>query len=269
MAKKTDRIGETNVGNEGCVIKIVEYNGNNDIIVEFQDECKYRLHTQYNNFKKGNCKNPFHPSVYKHGYLGVDKNNNVPKTQEFKNGKSILAWEYKKWKEMLRRCYDNKFKERRPTYKDVTCCERWLCFAYFLEDLEKLKEEYNWSKDEKLNLDKDILNKNNKEYSLENCVLIPSCINSLFTKREAKRGKYPIGVCYNKRDKKYQAHCSINGEYKALGYYNTIEQAFYAYKIAKEQEIKRIANECISKGFITKDSRLYKAMIEYKVEIDD
>ena len=37
----------------------------------------------------------------------------------------------------------------------------------------------------------------------------------------------------------------------------------------KEQEIKRIAEDCISKGFITKDSRLYKAMISYQIEIDD
>jgi len=51
--------------------------------------------------------------------------------------------------------------------------------------------------------------------------------------------------------------------------FNTPEQAFNAYKIAKEEEVKRIANECVSKGYVNKDSRLYKAMIEYKIEIDD
>ena len=269
MANKIDRTGETNTSNEGCIMKIVEYNRNDDIIVEFQDEHKHRVHTKYYHFKKGNVKNPFSPSVYEYGYLGVDKSGNVPKTYESKNGKSISTWEYDKWQAMLKRCYDSKYKEKHLTYKDVICCERWLCFSYFLEDLEILKEEYNWDKDEKLNLDKDILNKNNKIYSLENCVLIPSCINLLFTKSDGSRGKYPIGVCYNKRDKKYQAKCSINGKYKGLGYYNTVEDAFNAYKIAKENEIKRVANECISKGYITKDSRLYKTMIEYKVEIND
>ena len=48
-----------------------------------------------------------------------------------------------------------------------------------------------------------------------------------------------------------------------------MEEAFNAYKIAKEQEIKRIANKCVSKGYITKDSRLYKAMINYQVKITD
>ena len=48
-----------------------------------------------------------------------------------------------------------------------------------------------------------------------------------------------------------------------------MEEAFNVYKIAKENEIKRVANDCILKGFMTKDNRLYKAMINYQVEIDD
>ena len=54
-----------------------------------------------------------------------------------------------------------------------------------------------------------------------------------------------------------------------LGLYNTPEEAFNAYKIAKEQEIKRVANECVSKGYITQESRLYNAMISYQVKITD
>ena len=269
MSKKTDRTGEIGVSNEGCVIKIVKYNDARDVIVEFQDEHKYRAHTSYQAFKKGRCKNPFYPSVCGHGYLGVDKNGNVPKTREFKDGKRVHTWEYNKWNAMLQRCFDNKYKERNPTYEGVTCCNRWLCFANFLEDLEILKQEYNWDDDIKLNLDKDILHKGNKLYSLENCVLMPDYINNLFTKRDNDRGNCPIGVSYNKRAKKYQARCNVNGKLISLEYYNTIEEAFNAYKQAKEQEIKRIAEECVSKGYIVKDSRLYNAMISYQIEIDD
>ena len=267
--QKIDRTGEVGVSNEGCIMKIAEYNNNYDVIIEFQDEHKYRVHTQYSNFKNGQCKNPFFASVFGHGYYGVDKNGNVPKTKEFKDGKLCSTWEYNKWMNMLKRCFDNKLKEKYPTYKDVTCCNRWLCFANFLEDFEILKQEYNWNEGEKLNLDKDILHKGNKIYSLENCVLVPDYINSLFIKRDAKRGEYPIGVCYNKGAKKYQAFCSINGKQISLGLYNTPEEAFNAYKQAKENEIKRIANDCVSKGYITKDSRLYNAMISYQIEIDD
>ena len=269
MSKKTDRIGETNISNEGCVVKIVEYNNALDIIIEFQDEHKYRVHTNYQAFKKGKCKNPFFPSVFGHGYLGIDKNGNVPKMSEFKDGKWRHTWEHNKWQSMLERCFDNKLKDRYPTYKDITCCDRWLCFSYFLEDLEILKQEHNWSEDIKLNLDKDILHKGNKIYSLENCVLVPDWINKLFTKNNAVRGEYPIGVRYHKGAKKYEAQCSINGKQTSLGLYSTIKEAFNAYKQAKENEIKKIANDCVSKGYITQESRLYNAMISYQIEITD
>ena len=266
---KIDRTGETNISNEGCLMKIVEYNNRLDITVEFQDEHKYWLYTRYSSFKNGQCKNPFFPSVHGHGYLGVDKEGNVPKIGELKDGKNINTWEYNKWQGMLQRCFDNKYKEKHPTYKDVACCERWLCFANFLEDFEILKNEYNWSEDETLNLDKDILHKNNKVYSLENCVLVPQWINTLFIKCDTSRGQYPVGVSYHKIAKKYQAHCNVNGKRIRLGLYNTAEQAFNAYKIAKENEIKKIANDCVSNGYITKDSRLYNAMISYQIQIDD
>lgn len=199
-------------------MKIVEYNNCDNIIVEFQDGDKYRLHTSYGHFKNGKCKNPFFASVYRHGYLGVDKEGNAPKVSELKNGKWVQTWEAHKWGNMLRRCFDNKYKEKYPTYKNVTCCNRWLCFTNFLEDLEILKQEYNWSENEILNLDKDILHKGNKIYSLENCVLVPQWINLLFIKSDTNRGDYPIGVRYHKRAKKYEAQCSINGKLTYLGY---------------------------------------------------
>ena len=62
---------------------------------------------------------------------------------------------------------------------------------------------------------------------------------------------------------------SYQWEKIGLGLYSTPEQAFNAYKIAKENEIKKIASDCVSKGYITKDSRLYNAMINYQVEIAD
>ena len=49
-SNKINRTGETNVSNEGCVMKIAEYDNANNIIVEFEDEHKYRLHTIINIF---------------------------------------------------------------------------------------------------------------------------------------------------------------------------------------------------------------------------
>ena len=57
-------------------------------------------------------------------------------------------------------------------------------------------------------LDKDILYKNNTIYSKDTCIFIPERINILFTKNNAKRGNYPIGVYFNKRLGKFIAQVS-------------------------------------------------------------
>ena len=52
---------------------------------------------------------------------------------------------------------------------------------------------------------------------------------------------------------------------KGLGYYNTIEEAFNSYKIAKENNIKRVADYYKNKI----PQKLYEALYNYKVEITD
>ena len=54
-------------------------------------------------------------------------------------------------------------------------------------------------------------------------------------------------------------------QHKYLGLYNTIEDAFNAYKQSKETEIKQIADEYKDKI----PNKLYEAMYNYKVEITD
>ena len=71
-------------------------------------------------------------SVYGVGILGTFKDGSKPRTKD-KYGKLIR--EYILWHNMLRRCYSDKYHEKRPTYKDCTVCNRWLVFANFLEDL--------------------------------------------------------------------------------------------------------------------------------------
>lgn len=55
---KTSRLYEEKYNNQGCLMKIIECNSGTNIIVEFQDEHKTRVHTNYNNFQKGIVKNP-------------------------------------------------------------------------------------------------------------------------------------------------------------------------------------------------------------------
>ena len=117
-----------------------------------------------------------------------------------------------------------------------------------------------------MQLDKDILIKGNKVYSPDTCCFVPQSINSLFIKRDNDRGNYPVGVYYNKQNKKYQALCSTRaGRQKNLGSYTTPEEAFQAYKEFKEAFIKKTANDLIEDI----PFNLYQAMISYEVDIDD
>ena len=87
---------------------------------------------------------------------------------------------YKKWHNMLRRCYSDKFHKKQPTYKDCTVCNRWLLLSNFVEDY-KLIDGYDEEKFMKgeLSLDKDIKsNGENKEYSFENCMWVSKSENT-------------------------------------------------------------------------------------------
>ncbi len=167
---------------------------------------------------------------------------------------------------MLERCYDDKYQERKPTYKECEVCTEWHDFQNFSE---WYNDNYYEIPNESMALDKDILFKGNKIYSPETCVFVPQNINKLFTKRDNDRGKCPIGT-YQLPDGNYGVYCN-NGYGKSdyLGVYSTKEEAFRVYKQYKEKIIKEVID--LYEGIIPEPhySKLKKAMYNYRVEIDD
>ena len=257
--KKHDRIGITNLNNYGSKMTIIEYNNCHSITVKFDNG--YIVHTNYYNFEKGNVQNPYDKSVLNVGFLGEGKYKSG-----ITEGKHAIQYEY--WRGMLRRCFDEKWKEKHPSYKDVTCCNEWLCFQNFATWFDE--NYYNFGK-ERLELDKDILHKGNKIYNPIDCIFAPKTINTLFIQHKNKRNNLPIGVCLTKQSTKFQSKCMVRDYNKKrnkkvyLGLYNTPEEAFEVYKQFKEQYIKQIADEYKDK--IPK--KLYDAMYRYEVEITD
>lgn len=267
--KTVNKLGETNKNKEslgGYEMKIIEYNNMHDIIIEFQDEHKAKVHTNYSNFLKGSVKNPYHPNVYGVGYLGQGK---------YKcsvNNKTTKAYEI--WTHMLKRCYDPYFINKEITYKDCYVCKEWHNFQNFAKWFYK---HYYEISGEKMCLDKDILVKRNKIYSPETCIIVPRRINILFTKNDINRGRYPIGTTevFDKRNGniKLYVRCSIYNKEKnkkervSLGYFPTSEpfHAFYTYKQFKESYIKQVADEY--KDLIP--SELYNALYKWEVDIND
>ena len=171
----------------------------------------------------------------------------------------LITKEYRLWTDMLRRCYNEKFHIKQPTYVGCKVSDNFKQYTYF----------YEWCQNQigfgnvDFQLDKDLLHKGNKEYNENNCVFIPIETNSVLTKRQLDRGLLPIGV--RKNGNNFQARCSYNGKRKTLGTYNTPELAFEAYKIFKENYIKEVAE----KYKTTIDPRAYQALMNYEVTIDD
>ena len=163
---------------------------------------------------------------------------------------------------MLRRCYSTTYKKKYPTYIDCEVSDRFKSYEYFYEWCHKQVGFSN----EGWQLDKDLLVKGNKVYSEDSCVFIPKEINILLTKRDASRGKYLIGVSWNKTGNAFKARVSKNkGRSEYLGSFKTELEAFNAYKEAKESFIKEQANKW--KGQI--DERAYESLMKYTVNIED
>ena len=256
---KFEREGTEVYNQQNCLMKCVEYNNSADIIVEFQDEYKYRIRTNWGNFyEKKSILNPFAKDIYDMGIKGI-------KYQTHINGN--ITKEYQCWCDMLYRCSEG-FKKDYPTYKDCTCCEEWLYFPNFYEWLHTQENFEKWLNGDRWCLDKDILYRHNKLYSPQTCCLVPNNVNTLFVKKDANRGELPIGVTYN--HKRYMANYSnpITGNTREyIGTYDTPLEAYYAYKKEKEKLIKKIAQiEYDKNNIITK---CYKAMLKYEVEITD
>jgi len=227
---------------------IREYRGSKDMDAEFENGFIAK-NKKYIDFKNGKIKNLYHPSTYDVGYIG-------------KCEYRLNIIQYNIWHHMLARCYNKEFHKQFPTYKSCTVCEEWHSFQNFVEWYD---ENYYEIGNEKMQLDKDILFKGNKIYSPETCVFVPERINYLFIKHNSGRGRYPIGVCFNKDKNKFQSQINKYGDHINLGRFNTPEEAFQKYKTEKEKHIKEVADEYKDKI----PQKLYNAMHKYEVEIDD
>lgn len=249
---KIDRTGEVGVSRYGEKMTIVRYGGKADIDVQFQDGTVVE-HKRYDHFKEGKIKNPMTPSVWGVGFIGIGKFKPCDE-----NGKITKC--YYTWMHMLERCYSSKYHEKEPMYKGCKVDEKWHNFQVFAE---WYYSNFYEIEGQRMNLDKDILHKGNKVYSHKTCVFTPHSINILFIKRDKARGECYIGV--TKHWNKFQANLNKDNKTIHLGLYTTHEEAFLAYKKAKEQYIKEVAEKYKSQI----PQKLYEALMNYEVEIDD
>lgn len=245
--KSKNMVGKTYKTTEGYTAEIIEYNGWYDSTIKFNDNTILKGIIM-SSLNKGNIKNPNHKTIHGVGYFGVGKYKTV--NEDLKC--------YLVWRSMMQRCYDTNYQKRQPTYIDCSVTDEWHNFQTFAK---WFYQNYNPEIMEDWQLDKDFIIKYNRVYSPEACVFIPREINNLIASNKTTRGEYPVGV--SKRECSFQARLSKNGIRISIGRFKTEEEAFQAYKKAKESYIKEVAEKWKDKI----DIRVYEILIKHKVEI--
>ena len=158
--------------NDGLV-QVIGYNGNKRVQVRF--ESGYETTTTMTNIKTGEVKDRFKPTISGVGYVGN------PKTKGEERRKLYLVW-----RNMILRVTDAvKF----PDYKDVTVCDRWLCFENFVDDVKNLVGYERFMQEKYIALDKDIRCPigSPKQYSPERCMWITQAENTIQMTKEREQ----------------------------------------------------------------------------------
>lgn len=195
----------------------------------------------------------YFPTVCGVGYLGDHPTVNEDGT---------TTKEYTSWRCMLERCYGNKELE---SYKYCIVSEEFHNASYFKDWYNKQVGAHR----EDFHIDKDILSSDCKIYAEDTCVLVPQEVNSFFVKHNNKKVKsnLPTGVMYNPKNtsRPFTAMYNGHGGEKHMSYHDNEWSAFLAYKQAKENRAKELAN----KWYGQIDDRVYDKLMNYKVLITD
>jgi hypothetical protein len=226
-------------------ITILKYFNSANCTIKFEDGTILK-NVQYYRVVTNNVKNPMKPNFFGVGYIGIGK---FSMKKESVSRNCINSWT-----NMLSRAYNKKVLEVRPNYKDVTVCEEWHNFQNFAK---WYKNNYNLETMKGWQLDKDILVKGNKIYSPDTCCFVPQEINQIFT---LKSKKSECATSVYKQGNRYVACIRKNSIRSTIGTYNSIEEAFQAYRIEKENYIKEIANKWKDKI----PYNIYDKMINYE-----
>lgn len=242
--------GEIYRTKQGYGAKVLEYVDSRNVLIEFQDAHKHRIWVSAGNLRTFRIGNPYHVTASGVGYIGSGPHKSSTGAK--------LERSYTVWSDMLLRCYDPATQEKCPTYKGCTVAEEWHNFQNFAEWYKDQYQDGAWQ------LDKDILNKGNRVYSPENCCLVPRDINALTLNRALHRGELPIGVSPNR--KRFKARLSMRGKCYTLGTFDTPEEAFAAYKAAKEAHIRDLV-ENDYRDILPEFIKV--ALLAYRVEITD
>ena len=202
-----ERVGQRFSNTFGTLYEVINYESATKVTIRFLDEYGFTVTTTWDCVIKGYPRNPYDRTITGVGYLGVNNNGEIQKAE----GKA-----YRCWADMIYRCYDEKYLLKEPTYRNCTVCDRWHCFANFLEDIRTIQGYNDWVNNKGWEIDKDLLQKGLKYkiYSPQTCVFIPTSKN---TKESAERANNMSKGVYLEKDGIKQYFTSKTKAAKFLG----------------------------------------------------
>lgn len=248
--KNKIKVGDVFKSNEGGFYTVIKKLNGYTFAIRFNDENQYIRSVSASNIASGTIKNPFFINTYGVGYLGVGIFSSRRK------GEVGLSYEYRTWRNMLRRVYAPDTKRDKVAYAGCSVHSDWHNFQNFAMWLNSNKVNKTG-----FHLDKDLLLRGNKEYSPDKCSLVPQQINTLFSNPRGNGSTYLLGVRKKQNDKKYYSAISVNAKRLFIGSFDTENEAHQAYVVAKEAYVKEVANKW--RGRI--DERVYDALMNWTV----
>lgn len=205
--------------------------GRGIITIRHDDKYAHSADVSAPNLRRGNVRNPYEPSVFGVGRIGVGR-------QRCRvDGRKTPA--YASWSGIIQRGYCPEFKRSNPSYFDVSVCDEWhdfQCFSeWFLLQANSVTPGFQ--------LDKDLRVIGCREYSPESCSFVPSHINSLLNDCAENRGPYPQGVSFDEKRGLYRARIHMDGSSRCLGRYSSVVDAQAAYANTKEAYVRVMAEK--------------------------
>ncbi len=198
---------------------------------------------QKNALINGVFKSPYSKTLCSFGFIGEGSH----------SSKDVLH--YRHWHNMITRVFSESKLKRSTCYEGVSVCNAWANFQNFCNWCNSVKG-FGLRDDNGVlfNLDKDLLG--GFDYSPQNCVFIPTEINSFLTDRGKCRGNLLIGVSL--QGGRYKSTC---GWLKKAFYFDTEQEAFLKYKSEKELRAKQLAEYW--KASISNEA--YESLINFRV----
>lgn len=233
--------------NEGGSVTVVSYEAWNKIVVKHMDERGHTATVRSDHIASGRIKNPFHPSTFGVGYIGVGEYTSR------KAGKNTA--QYITWRNMIQRCYSAAYQAKYPSYKGCSVAREWHNFQVFARWFDGQPH----SLDPGFSLDKDLIYLGNKTYSPDACSFVPHEVNKVLVNCKSARGPLLQGVSI--RGNAFIAKVSSGGDTLRLGTFPTPEMASSAYVTSKKSVVRAVAEKW--KRFL--DPRVYENLCRWEI----